>query len=76
MNIGFMPNNIDSETAHYFPYIRVVKYISSTYEGNIPSAKYKSLIRTIEKLKINDRKYHNAAGIIDVDVLSMALFQI
>lgn len=34
LNIGFMPNNIDSEQAHFVPYIRVTKYLSSNYEGN------------------------------------------
>ena len=35
LNIGFLPNNIDSDFSHYYPLIRAIKYLSITYESSM-----------------------------------------
>lgn len=73
-NIGFMPNNIDSDAAHFVPYIRTTKYMSMHLEGSMSQENYKKFSKRVEKIKRNDKKGKNTPGIINIDQFIMLLF--
>ena len=73
LNIGFMPNNIDSDVAHFVPYIRVTKYMSANFESSLKQSEYKKLTKKAEKLKKTDKKGKNLPGIINIDAFILMI---
>jgi len=71
LNIGFMPNNIDSDMHHFVPYIRANKYLSFAIEGSISAPEFKILAKKVEKIKKQDPKKRNLGGIINIDEFIM-----
>ena len=73
LNIGFLPNNIDSDSWHYYPLIRATKYLSVTFENTMLLQEYKKFVKRVEKMKITDKKGRNIAGIINIDAFIMTV---
>ena len=73
LNIGFMPNNIDSDEAHFVPYIRAARYLTTTLENSMPQTDYKLLVKKVEKLKKPDKAGRNIGGVINIDAFILVI---